>query len=56
VQQLPHPLRGHLDVELLTDEIPHDPAGPQREIELELPRITPDQPPPQLTGLLIGQF
>jgi hypothetical protein len=35
-------LRGHLDVELLTDEIPHDPAGPQREIELELPRIAPD--------------
>jgi hypothetical protein len=33
VQQFPHPLRGHLDVELLTDEIPHDPAGPQREIE-----------------------
>jgi hypothetical protein len=37
-------LRGHLHVELLADEIPHDPTGPQREIELELPWIATQGP------------
>jgi hypothetical protein len=38
-QQLPDPLRCHLDAELLQDQLPDDLACPQREVELKLPRI-----------------
>ena len=56
VQQLPDALRGHLDAELLTNEIANDLTGPQGKIELELSRVTTDQPSAQLTGLPVGQF
>src|SRR5215211_360085 len=56
VQQLPHALWGHLDTEPLTNEVANDFPGPPGEVELELPRVTTDQPSTQLTGLLISQF
>src|SRR5512146_2805777 len=38
-QQLPDPLRSHLDPEFLLDQLPGDRACPQRAVKLKLPRI-----------------
>jgi len=56
VQQLPNALWGHIDTELLTNEIANDLSGPQCEVKLELPRVTTGQPPAQPTALQIGQL
>jgi len=55
-KQLPDALRGVLHAELPLDEIPDDVPCPQREVELELPGIPPDNPSAQPRHLPGRQF